>query len=82
MARIIAILSILSLISIQSFSQKLTQTIRGRVTDLATNAALPYCSVVLLKTNLGTTTDSLGFFVLKDVAIGRYSIKEIGRAHV
>ena len=75
MIRIVAFLVILSVFSTETFSQKFTQTIRGKVTDLATNAPIPYVSVLLMNTNQGTTTDSLGFFMLKNVTIGRYNIK-------
>ncbi len=73
--RIIALILILLCVSTRTYSQKFTQTIRGKVTDMATNLPIPYVSISLVDTNQGTTTDSLGNFTLKKVAIVRYGLK-------
>jgi hypothetical protein len=68
--------SILILIMVSvAFSQQPSQTIRGTVTDNASNAPLPYVIVKLINTSLGTLTDSLGNFTIKSVNVGRYNIQ-------
>lgn len=68
---------ILSLISVSVSAQKqLTQTVRGIVVDANTGTALPYASVGVVDIpEMGTVTDSLGNFILKNIPIGRYSFK-------
>lgn len=58
----------------QSFAQQPTQTIRGTINDEASNVPLVYVSITLENTTIGTITDSLGNFTLKNVVIGRYNI--------
>ncbi len=65
---------ILLLLSTRLFAQQPTQTIRGTVIDEASNVPLVYAAVGLQNTTIGTTTDSLGNFTLKNVPIGRYDI--------
>src|SRR5690606_5890688 len=65
---------ILLLFSTPSIAQPLTQTIRGTVVDEASNRPLAFAAVGLQNTSIGTTTDSLGNFTLKEVPIGRYNI--------
>lgn len=73
MIRSIAVFLFL-LITVQLFAQQPTQTVRGNVIDEASNVPLSFVSVALQDTPTGTTTDSLGNFVLKDVAVGRYNL--------
>ena len=56
-------------------AQQPTQTIRGTISDNVSNTPLPYVSVMLLNTNFGTITDSLGNFTLKNVIVGRYNLQ-------
>src|SRR5690606_41627432 len=65
---------ILLLFSAPSIAQPLTQTIRGTVVDEASNRPLTFAAVGLQNSSVGTTTDSLGNFTLKDVPISRYNI--------
>ena len=69
--------SLLLFASIAAFSQNITQTIRGTLLDKESKSPLPFASVVLLNSNpiVGTSTDTLGNFVLPNVAIGRQSIQ-------
>ncbi len=64
----------LLLISVRLIAQQPTQTIRGTVVDEGSNMPLPYAAVGLQNTSIGTTTDSLGNFTLKNIPIGRYDI--------
>lgn len=62
----------------QGVSQnKLTQTLRGHVTDIESQFGLPGATVVVLGTNplLGTSTDNDGFFEINQVPIGRHALK-------
>lgn len=65
---------ILLLLSAQLFAQQPTQTIRGTVIDEASSLPLGYVNIGLQNTTIGTITDSLGNFTLKNVPIGRYDI--------
>lgn len=64
----------LLMLSVQLFAQQPTQIIRGIVMDEGSNMPLAYASVELQNTSIGTLTDSLGHFTLKDIAIGRYDL--------
>jgi CarboxypepD_reg-like domain len=74
---------ILSVIILFPFSQlcaknlELTQTIRGKVIDQDSKFPLPGANVIILNSNpvLGSSTDLNGKFVIKNVSIGRHSIK-------
>lgn len=55
--------------------QTYTETIRGTVVDNDTGMPLVGASVLLLDTDKGTSTDSLGKFQLMDVSIGRYQLQ-------
>jgi hypothetical protein len=57
-------------------AQPLTQSIRGRVIDKATQQPLIGANVVVLNTKpaTGTTTGADGWFKLEDIALGRVSI--------
>ena len=63
-------------ISTSLFSQN-QQTVRGLVCEKATETPIPYATVVLQGKNsmIGTITDSLGLFVIRQVPVGRYDIK-------
>ncbi len=70
------IFSVISLfVSLSVFAQQPVQTIRGTVIDNASNSTLPFVNIVIQNTNIGTTTDSLGNFVLQGVNVGRYNIQ-------
>ncbi len=71
----ILLVIILALIISSNLSAQPTQTIRGTVIDIASNTPLPYVNVVLLNTNIGTLTDSMGNFSLKNVCVGRYDLE-------
>lgn len=63
-------------ISAQETTKKLTQTIRGIITDRASGAPLPFVSVGLLDIpEIGASTDDNGQFVLTNVPLGRHSLQ-------
>jgi len=55
----------------------LKQTLRGQVFDQDSKASLPFANVQILNTNpaMGTTTDADGKFEIKNLPVGRYTIK-------
>ncbi|HEY9125012.1 MAG TPA: carboxypeptidase-like regulatory domain-containing protein, partial [Bacteroidales bacterium] len=60
-----------------ALSQTITQTVKGKVYDSESQAALPGASVVVLNTNpgLGNIADVDGLFKITGVPIGRYNIQ-------
>ena len=68
------------------FAQPYTQTIRGRVTDKATQQPMPGANIIVLDTGLakGAVTDADGWFKLDNIALGRVSIdiSFVGYRHV
>ena len=61
-----------TLVTLPSFGQE-TGTIKGEVT--VNNQPLPYASVQFLSTNLGTTADNEGNFILENVPAGKGVLK-------
>lgn len=59
-------------------TKQLTQTIRGVITDRASGESLPFTAVGIADTQMGTTTDEEGMFVLNNVPIGRHTIYASG----
>jgi iron complex outermembrane recepter protein len=62
-------LAILTLLCIHTFAQ---YTIKGTISNTATNAPLCGAQVQLQNTFLGTTTDAEGIFILKSLKSGTY----------
>ncbi|MBP6385727.1 MAG: carboxypeptidase-like regulatory domain-containing protein [Pseudarcicella sp.] len=69
--------ALLLFVTMVTFSQNITQTIRGIVIDKESKSPLAFASVILLQSNsnTGTSTDALGNFALQNVQIGRQSIQ-------
>ncbi len=59
------------------FSQTLTQTIRGTVTDKDSKSLLTGATIIAVETNpvIGNISDETGKFKLEKVPLGRYTIK-------
>ncbi len=59
-----------------TYGQNLTQVVRGTVTDLDTQAPLPFANIIIKTTDpaIGTTSDLRGVFRLDRVPIGRHDI--------
>ncbi len=57
--------------------QTITQDIRGSVVDASSGSPLPGANIILLNTNppVGTSSDENGNFILKNVPVGRQSLK-------
>lgn len=74
--RLVLILSFL-IWSVISYSQTLTQTIRGQVVDQQTGISIPGATIVLMDSDpiIGTTTDMDGFFQLDNVPVGRQTLQ-------
>lgn len=59
-------------LSTHLFAQQPTQTIRGTVIGDASNSPLPFATVRLQNTPIGTITDRVGNFGTENIPIGRY----------
>ncbi|HNW52531.1 MAG TPA: carboxypeptidase-like regulatory domain-containing protein, partial [Prolixibacteraceae bacterium] len=68
---------LLLLITQNVFSQKITQTVKGEITDIETKTPLIGATVAVLGTNplLGTSTDVNGKFKIPNVPVGRYNVQ-------
>ena len=55
-------------------TEQLTQTIRGVITDKASGEKLEYIHVGIENTQMVTTSDKDGIFILKNVPIGRHTL--------
>lgn len=51
------------------------QTIRGRVIDKGSGFPVPFVNIVVLSPDRWAITDSLGYFYLKDLPVGRYDVQ-------
>lgn len=58
-------------------AQNLTQTIQGKVFDNFTETPLPRVNIIVIKDSIlmGTSTNSDGEFLIKNLPIGKYTIK-------
>ena len=75
MKKIIQVLISISFLSLHSFAQQHTQTIRGIVTDESSSRPLAFANVAILNTSYSTSTDSAGHFTFGNVSVGRYTIQ-------
>jgi hypothetical protein len=75
--RTVVSLLILSIVCKVSVSQNYTQTLKGTVVNKDTKAPLWGASVIVLNISplIGILTDSTGIFKLKNVPVGRHTIK-------
>jgi len=57
-------------------AQELTQSVQGRVTDDFTGAPLPGVNILITKDSakLGGYTDGKGYFIIKNLPIGKYNL--------
>ena len=65
----------LFLIPIIVFSQDNNGSISGEVRDAITKQPLPGANVIVSGTSLGTACDEKGYYVIKNIAPGKYSVK-------
>lgn len=59
----------------QRHEQPTDAHIFGDVVDAATGEHIPYATVVLLHTTIGTTTDATGHFLLKNLPLADYTVE-------
>ncbi|MGE9310932.1 TonB-dependent receptor [Niabella sp. CJ426] len=62
-------------IALVTHGQEQHQTVRGRIVDQQSKKGLAQVSVLIAGTNLGAATDSLGYFSIQQVSLGRVSLK-------
>ena len=60
-----------------TFSQDITQVVRGKVVDEESQMPLPFTTIVVLTLDpvMGTTSDDKGYFRLDRVPVGRHNIQ-------
>jgi len=58
-------------------NQQAVQTIRGQVVDQDSKAPLPFVNVSLVEgeINMGTVTDERGYYILREVPLGRVNLR-------
>jgi hypothetical protein len=69
------IVVLLNILFFNLLSGQSVQNIRGTVRDKLSNKSLEYATATVVGTHLGTMTDSLGQFVIRNVPVGRYDIQ-------
>ena len=69
--------AILMLTTSAAMAQELTQTVKGRIIDMQTQAPIPFANVFILDSDppKGATTDIDGYFKITEIPIGRISIR-------
>jgi len=69
--------NLLFFIILKCFSQDLTQNLKGYVTDQQSGFPIIGANVVVMNSEplLGATSDENGYFIIKDVPIGRHTVK-------
>ncbi|TAJ09055.1 TonB-dependent receptor [Marinilabiliaceae bacterium JC017] len=77
MKRTILTLTLFVALLYNGFSQQITQTVRGTVTDAVTQESLVGATIIVLDSapTIGTICDMNGAFILENVPIGRQSLK-------
>ena len=70
-------LAILILTNLSVFSQELTQTVKGRITDKDSKATIIGANAVILASDpvLGASTDVEGYFSIEKVPVGRVNVR-------
>ncbi|MFC2151709.1 TonB-dependent receptor domain-containing protein [Bacteroidota bacterium] len=71
------LLLLIFLISNYAKSESITQTIKGRVTDIENKMPLPGANVIVLNSNplIGAVSDEDGYFRIENVPVGRVSLQ-------
>ncbi|MBC8048449.1 MAG: TonB-dependent receptor [Fimbriimonadaceae bacterium] len=77
MKKLLLSITVLVLITSNTFAQNFTQTIRGQVLDKESQSPIPGVNIIILDSDplLGTATDFDGYYVIENVAAGRISIQ-------
>ncbi len=67
---------IIALLAFQfTYGQSAASSISGEVRDAITKQPLPGSNIVIVGTTLGATCDMNGYFVIKNIKIGKYQLK-------
>ena len=76
MNKILFFITLFLLVSVNTFSQNLSQTIKGQVVDKQSLVPLPGATVILENTEpiIGTITNDDGSFKIENVPVGRYPV--------
>ncbi len=76
MKKLISTILIIAMCSTLAFSQKLTQTVRGSIVDIDSEAPIIFATVIIPGTDplIGTVSDINGDFRLENVPIGRITL--------
>ncbi|MEA3445435.1 MAG: carboxypeptidase-like regulatory domain-containing protein, partial [Bacteroidota bacterium] len=82
MKNTIITITILTIMFRISFAQQneIRSNISGTLIDIETQQAIPFVNIWLEGTTIGTTSDENGFYTIKDISVGRYTlvVKMIG----
>ena len=77
--KILYLMLIFNLISINAFSQKNSIAVIGKIVDTETNKPIPYAHIINFTNYKGTISDSLGVFKLRlDTGLNTIKISSIG----
>ena len=66
---------LISIIFTSNFLLSNTITISGDIKDKNTGEPIPYANIVLINTNLGTSSDIDGHFIIPRVPINGYTLR-------
>lgn len=58
-----------------SIANSQTLTVKGKVTNSQNNEPLPNSSIFITQLNIGSTTNANGFYEIKDLKVGNYTLK-------
>jgi outer membrane receptor for ferrienterochelin and colicins len=70
----ILIIFLSGIIASKAHAQKTDANINGHVTDAVTNEHLPFVTVWLKGTTVGTATDATGHYFLKNIPVGEFTV--------
>ncbi|MGB9664288.1 MAG: TonB-dependent receptor [Ignavibacteria bacterium] len=75
MKNLLLTLLIILILILNSYSQSQYGEITGRVVELNNQLPIPFANVFIVGTNLGSSTDLNGNFIIKNVPVGIYQLK-------
>lgn len=66
---------VLGILTGQIIAQSTSGIVSGEVRDAVTKQPLPGANIIIVGTNIGTASDVNGYYVIKNVAAGKYILK-------